>query len=197
MLFGRFVVSEAAYSSSGQLLRLAADFEQHDFVGSPGVLGSIRLNSDIPVDTSPMVLLKSDARLHFLSQPGDFIGLGQERTFTDDSFAFRVQQSTGTGASVFLENFASGGNEFWNLFLSAPTGQPLSPGAYENAARFASDVQPGLDFGGDGRGCNQSVGRFTVSDFQRDDDGLVTRLIEQHCEGGVPRSSATSLTVFP
>ncbi len=65
MLFGRFVVSEAAYSSSGQLLRLAADFEQHDFVGSPGVLGSIRLNSDIPVDTSPMVLLKSDARLHF------------------------------------------------------------------------------------------------------------------------------------
>jgi len=115
--------------------------------------------------------------------------LGQERTFTDDSFAFRVQQSTGTGASVFLENFASGGNEFWNLFLSAPTGQPLSPRAYENAARFASDVQPGLDFGGDGRGCNQSVGRFTVSDFQRDDDGLVTRLVanfEQHCEGGVP-----------
>ena len=189
MLFGRFVVSEAVYSSSGQLLRLAADFEQHDFSGSPGVLGSIRFNSDIPVDPSPTVLLRSDARLHFLSQPGDFIGLGQERTFTDDLFDFHVQQSAGADANVFLSNFLSGGNEFWGLSLAAPTGESLDPKVYDDAARFASAVQAGLDFGGDGRGCNQSTGRFTVGDFQRDDDGLVTHLVanfEQHCEGAAP-----------
>ncbi len=51
---------------------------------------------------------------------------------------------------------------FWFLHLAAPAGQELLPGVYEGATRwpFQDPSTPGLDFSGDGRGCNTLTGRF-------------------------------------
>ena len=67
-------------------------------------------------------------------------------------------------------------------------GTALTPGVYEMAQRasFAQPGHPGIDIGGDGRGCNTITGRFQVKDYTRDATGVVSATIsfEQHCEGG-------------
>jgi large repetitive protein len=47
-LTGRFEVLEAEYGSSGDLLRFAADFEQHCEGGDPALFGSVRYRSAVP-----------------------------------------------------------------------------------------------------------------------------------------------------
>lgn len=73
--------------------------------------------------------------------------------------------------------------------MAVPEGQELAVGAYENATRypFQDPDVPGLDFSGDGRGCNQLTGRFTVLEADFTPDHYVERFhatFEQHCEGG-------------
>ncbi len=73
--------------------------------------------------------------------------------------------------------------------LWAPTGQPLVAGTYVNAVRFADATHPGLDVYGDGRGCNQVAGSFTVDLATYDQSNAIVAFdatFEQHCEGGVP-----------
>ena len=45
---GRFIVRDIAYGGSGQLLRFAADFEQHCSDAAPGLFGIIRYDSSAP-----------------------------------------------------------------------------------------------------------------------------------------------------
>ena len=79
----------------------------------------------------------------------------------------------------------------WYLNLAATNGAVLQPGAYEGAERFPfqSAGHPGLDFSGDGRGCNTLTGRFDVLEVVRDAGGNISQLAvnwEQHCEGAQP-----------
>jgi hypothetical protein len=55
-------------------------------------------------------------------------------------------------------------------------------------ASFASPGHPGIDIGGDGRGCNTITGTFQVEDIQLINTKLAsfTATFEQHCEGGTP-----------
>src|SRR6185436_6284888 len=75
---------------------------------------------------------------------------------------------------------------WWILSLSSGDGSPLAVGTYANAARWPfNDGQPGLDFSGSGRGCNQLSGRFSILELQTDSSGVLTKLavdFEQHCE---------------
>lgn len=69
------------------------------------------------------------------------------------------------------------------------SGQSLKVGVYDRAERasFRSAGRPGLDIGGDGRGCNTVAGSFEVRDIGFASSGAVSRLhllYEQHCEGG-------------
>src|SRR5690348_167080 len=82
-------------------------------------------------------------------------------------------------------------SHWWTLNLAAPNNALLQPGAYEGSQRwpFQAAGNPGLDFTGDGRGCNTSTGRFDVLEIVRDTTGAITQLAanwEQHCEGFVP-----------
>ena len=75
----------------------------------------------------------------------------------------------------------------WNFSFSAETlGLPLVPGVYETAERwpFQTDYRPGLDVGGQGRGCNTLNGRFQVHEYERDGTSPagVTITFEQYCE---------------
>ena len=83
----------------------------------------------------------------------------------------------------------------WNVELSTDSlGIPLNPGVYNNVQRaaFTDPNRPGLDVGGDGRGCNQVTGSFQIldsvlegaSDAGQPRVSSITAVFEEHCEGG-------------
>ncbi|HWE65438.1 MAG TPA: choice-of-anchor D domain-containing protein [Acidimicrobiales bacterium] len=116
----------------------------------------------------------------FVSEPGDYVGQGGTFAFTSVTVA-----SQGNGEIDFNVNNA--GDQF-TVTIAAPTGQILKPGAYNDIQRtpFRAAGFPGLDVYGDGRGCNQDVGSFTVYDATYDTKGNVVSFAVQffqHCEG--------------
>ena len=127
--------------------------------------------------------------LYYLSQAGDYIGLGEEDTYTSADGTFTAYSTVPNVARV---RFATPTfSHWWDLTVSAPDNAPLLPGAYEGAQRapFKTAGHPGLDFSGDGRGCNTLTGRFDVLEIVRDATGAITQLAvnwEQHCEGAAP-----------
>jgi hypothetical protein len=80
---------------------------------------------------------------------------------------------------------------WWDLdFSTQQLGQPLAVNVYRNAERaaFASPNHPGIDLGGDGRGCNEITGAFEVEKITVSGTSVTEFLasFEQHCEGGTP-----------
>ena len=127
--------------------------------------------------------------LTYVSDAGDYIGQGEEVTFTaaDGSFSVVPTYANGLNVTFTTPTFS----HWWYLYFGAADAQVLVAGSYENTERFAfkSPGHPGLDFTGDGRGCNTSTGRFNLLEIERDAAGQVVKLaidFEQHCEGGVP-----------
>ena len=84
------------------------------------------------------------------------------------------------------------GESWYVSFSTDSLGTPLAPGAYRNVQRagFTDPGRAGLDIEGDGRGCNEVGGKFTVTNITADADasqpGVQSLLIqfEQHCEDG-------------
>ena len=123
----------------------------------------------------------------FVSTPGDYIGGGQTLVLTPSDVSFSVQNNFFNGVSFFLNNFSKGGSTFWSLDFAAPNHVQLQLGGYPNATRFPFEAltDPGLTIAGDGRGCNQDFGQFTVRDITYDTSGNVSSFaadFEQHCE---------------
>ncbi len=76
---------------------------------------------------------------------------------------------------------------FWWLDFAAPRGTTLSRGKYRSAERFPFQLpeRPGLSVSGEGRGCNELTGEFTVYAIEIAPDDSVNRFeasFEQHCE---------------
>ncbi len=121
------------------------------------------------------------------SDPGDFVGGGQQRLFsTTEGDSVTV---SGTAASLQVD--VSGHSDSFILEFAAAPGQTLQPGLYTGAQRapFRDAGHPGIDIFGDGRGCNTVSGRFDVKSIETDGAGNVTGLwltYEDHCEGGTP-----------
>lgn len=125
-----------------------------------------------------------------MSEPGDFIGQGESRTITPADGSQFTAMSSQDNREIAVSVFPVAGN-FWHLHMAAPVGQQLVPGVYEGATRwpFQATTEPGLDFTGDGRGCNTSTGRFEVLEAVYGPLGYVERFhatFEQHCEGAPP-----------
>jgi hypothetical protein len=123
-----------------------------------------------------------------ISEAGDYIGEGQLRHYTSANATFisNVPQA-GTYISVHVNPTAGGGG--WYLDFAAPLGEPLVTGTYLNAQRaaFRTGTAPGLDIGGQGRGCNTVSGSFTVYAVEFSEAGALLHFsatYEQHCEGG-------------
>jgi hypothetical protein len=110
------------------------------------------------------------------SEQGDYIGGGQ--TYSYDAAALVL----GTSHSGRVTVSVLGG---FSVNLGAPGGEQLSPGTYEGAVRSPDASQAHLDVSGDGRGCNQTFGSFTVHDVEYGIHGYLQSLhatFEQHCE---------------
>ena len=64
---------------------------------------------------------------------------------------------------------------WWSVFLEAPIGHALAVGTYNDALKpeLHNAVNPGMDSGGDGQGCNEVHGNFTVDALSRAASGEI------------------------
>jgi hypothetical protein len=126
-------------------------------------------------------------QLQVQGDTGDFVTLGQSYNF--DAMNAKLTFSNNIYGGVTL-NIA--GDSPWTFDVAPPRGTTLQPGTYQ-AERYPFEKAglAGLDFYGDGRGCNTVIGQFTVYQAEFDAAGQPSKLdiaFEQHCEGGSPAS---------
>ncbi len=120
-----------------------------------------------------------ESSLRLNSDPGDFIGLGQNLFLTPADGPFV--------AFAFNHGSVEAGVVGWDLLFRAPAGEDFTVGTYTGAQRFFGPGIPGMDINGQGRGCNMVTGSFTVLEISFDALDELSSLditFEQHCEGG-------------
>jgi hypothetical protein len=138
------------------------------------------------------------------SQPGDYIGQGQNYLYdaTNALFSAQAYDRTGDGLGDYMTVHVRTPDysHWWYLtFGTNQLGTNLVQGTYTGAQRapFAGAGHPGLDVYGDGRGCNTLTGSFQVEEAVFDYSGGSPRLVrfaasfEQHCEGMAPALTGT------
>lgn len=158
--------------------------------------GSIRVGQQT-VNVTQRAPLGSNF-VSFVSDAGDYIGQGWTLLHEAPTSTFTPATSDPSRNRLSLRIVGSDGLSTlnWTLDLAAPQGQQLVPGTYLNATRypFQAPTVPGLNFSGDGRGCNMLSGQFTITEAVFSGDGSIQRLratFEQHCEGAGPALRGT------
>jgi hypothetical protein len=116
------------------------------------------------------------------SDAGDYIGGGQTYNYTQANAVLAV-----TVAGGLLTVRITGDEQWSGRFQSPNTLTQLQPGEYTGLERypFNDPVKGGLDWFGDGRGCNTLSGWFAVDSVTYDNNGALTTVdlrFEQHCE---------------
>jgi hypothetical protein len=130
---------------------------------SPPVLNYVRLQSDA----------------------ADYVGQGLDYEYTQADARIDV---TAIGARLVV---TIAGDESWTGVFQEPEGlETLTPGTWEGVTRFPfhDPTVGGLDWSGEGRGCNTLTGSFAVERATYT-NGTLTAIdlrFEQRCEGGTP-----------
>lgn len=121
--------------------------------------------------------------LSYRGSTGDYISQGNSANFTDATSTVITTYDAGYFHTQFMGPSAS---HFWTLDIASPDGGQLQPGTYVDAWRAGfRDGHNGLDFGGDGRGCNRIFGSFVILEIGFDLTGHLNRFaadFEQRCE---------------
>jgi hypothetical protein len=139
------------------------------------------------------------------SAPGDLIGNGftQRVGLADAIFSAQVSPADFDDRWFTIDVRPIGGRLQWNwsLRVMMPSRQPLRPGTYEGAQRFADAAGAGLDFSGSGRGCGDLTGRFTIAELALGPGNTLDRLhmtFEQRCAGATaPLRGEISIAANP
>jgi hypothetical protein len=130
---------------------------------------------DPPVQTPSFVKLQSD--------PGDYIGAGRSYEYTKENAVITVT-SNGSGIHLSID-----GDERWFADFQLPTAS-IHPGTYTGLTRypFHDPAKGGLDWSGEGRGCNNLTGSVKVDSIRYMIGGvaMLEMSFEQHCEGAAP-----------
>lgn len=129
------------------------------------------------IGSATFVRLESDA--------DDYIGAGQTYGYTQANAVITVTARAGN-LSIAIR-----GDEGWSGSFQAPGAlSRLQPGSYDGLQRypFHDPASGGLNWSGEGRGCNTLSGRFTVDSLTYINGDLTTidLRFEQHCEGEAP-----------
>ncbi|MEO3771486.1 hypothetical protein [Micromonospora sp. B9E7] len=123
----------------------------------------------------------------FSGDPGDYITGGDSYSYsTGDGDQLTTNGSVDNSrVSVSISGY---NGDWWSLNFDAPGSAALTPGTYEAATRYPfNGAGPGLDLSGNGRGCNELTGTFTIINAVFGPNGYVQTFdatFEQHCEGG-------------
>lgn len=122
---------------------------------------------------APAVQAQAETSYSFVSQPGDYIGQGQTRSYTSPGAQISVN---GNGQDLTLN--VSAGNEWWYAQIAAPRGQTFQPGRYYSAERasFRTGRSPGVDVSGTGRGCNETWGSVYIQQIEYAANGSIAAL---------------------
>jgi hypothetical protein len=194
-LTGRFIVHEISLTS-GRLVRFHASFEQHCEGGARGLFGEVAV-VQAPVSLPAPTPNPTTSRLAFVSDQGDYIGAGQSWSYTLATATFQVDNWGADYTRIIVTSRTNPGLS-WSLRIGGAGGARLTPGLYENAARFSSSGVAGFDLSGDGRGCNAIWATFAVQQVTYSLSGYIDRLqatFEQHCEGGVPAARGEIIVI--
>lgn len=120
--------------------------------------------------------------LYYTSSPTSWVGHGETVTVTPaDGFDFNVSRNFDNGVSFWINDFLTNPDfqqqRWWFVDFSAPFDSLLTVGFYDHATRwpFQDPENPGLAFGGNGRGNNTLTGYFEVLEAVYADDGSVLR----------------------
>ena len=194
-LTGSFTVHDATYSGD-VLVGLELSFEQHCEGDQPALFGHVLWSANDrtappgPVNPPPQGLWKpadgatpKDRNYVYLqSDQGDFIGDGRTYTYTQ---ADAILTATAKGNHVEVRVF---GDESWGGdFIAMFNVDPMRPGYYPGILRYPFHNQAigGMDWWGQGRGCNRLYGWMTVDSIVMSGDTVdsIDLRFEQHCEG--------------
>ena len=130
-----------------------------------------------PRGSANLVALQSDA--------GDYVGAGRTYAYGNGNAQLSVTASGGQ-LQVRVD-----GNDHWSASFAEPASlATLQPGTYQNLTRFPFDdpTVGGLDWSGNGRGCNTETGSFTIDSVTYSGTTLtaIDLHFTQHCEGATP-----------
>ncbi len=127
--------------------------------------------------------------LTMTGDPGDYIGAGRTWTYGPES---RISGGGSRSGMHFSIDGANG--DWWYLDFVPADGDVLAPGTYNGATRYPfNGTGPGLSISGEGRGCNQLSGSFTVNELTFSGSAVksVSISFEQHCEHAAPALRGT------
>ena len=196
-LTGWFVVDSATYSGS-TLTAIDLRFEQHCEGGGPALHGKIHWDANDSTSVSgpvappaglwqpaPGATPATGNYVYLESQSGDYIGEGRKYLYTQaNAIVSLVTQGARLSVGV------SGDQSWSGNFQAMNSLSRLEVGYYGDLRRypFHNPVKGGLDWSGDGRGCNTLTGWFVVDSATFSGSTLIAvdLRFEQHCDGNAP-----------
>jgi uncharacterized repeat protein (TIGR01451 family) len=197
-LTGSVTINSVTYTA-GALTAVDLSFVQHCEGSAPALHGQIHWtaadNSQPPGPVQPVpsglwdapasALPASGNYIYLESDSGDYIGAGTTYLYTPASGTVGV-----TANGKLLQVNVSTADTWTGSFLAMNVLTQLQQGYYGNLERypFNNPVTGGLDWSGNGRGCNTLTGWFAVDSISYSGTALqsVDLRFEQHCEGGAP-----------
>ena len=150
---------------------------------------------DVAASKDPLTIAPADAvtAFYYESDKGDPVGQGTTLSLTQDEMSVSVTPDSrykgGPINHVKLVVSGKGGKLFELWFSTEKMNTNLLPGSYEGAGRveFTKYMQPGISISGNGRGCLDARGSFSIlqGDFHYVSGRLVADSFavefEQHC----------------
>jgi len=140
----------------------------------------------------------------YTSDPGDWVGQGGSGSYTPDNAKISLTGLYGNGPPTVTGGFqmvvTANNGDWWYINVAPPKGQSLQVGYCSDVQRaaFREGSHPGLDVFGNGRGCNNLTGDFTIVALGQATTGTVPGTIgkvsatfNQHCEGAAPALHGT------
>ncbi|MES2627279.1 MAG: fibronectin type III domain-containing protein [Pseudomonadota bacterium] len=186
-LTGSITVTSATYND-GSLDSIEMSFVQNCEGGSSALRGTISWGANDPTQLpGPVIPVPGNLwqaptsavpalgnYVYLQSDLGDYIGGGQSYLYTSLQGTWSA-----TGLSVAVDD--------WNATFVPMLGKALEVGYYSGLERypFHNPINGGLNWSGNGRGCNTLAGWFTIDELTVTQGQLqhIVMRFEQHCEG--------------
>jgi len=145
------------------------------------------------VSLASTLAVAGETSLSMTSSVGDWVGQGQSYFYTDQDATFTAWFDTifNNADHVAIAVEGPSFSFWWYLDFGPIHNAQLTAGVYNGATRwpFNGPTEPGVDVGGNGRGCNTLTGTYTVIEIDIDGGGNVVAFhatFEQHCDGLPP-----------
>jgi hypothetical protein len=194
---GWFVVDNVLYQN-GNLVAFDARFQQKCDNDLGLSRGQIHWRSDDMTQPpgpgappaglwdAPANVVPATGNFVYLDSDGDFVGGGIKKLYTPLDSVFKTSSGITPAANRFL--FSLDAEENWTGVFQAMARLPrLELGYYPDVLRWVGNpATGGMDVSGEGRGCNELDGWFSIDELTYDGDTVksIDLRFEQHCEHG-------------